>query len=96
MENREKSHHLAIKTTDEKLKGEYSNVMQITHTKEEFILDFISVLPPTGTLVSRVVVSPMHFKRMMKAMEENLKKYERSFGQVAPSEEPTSIGFKIN
>lgn len=83
-----------IKATDEKIKGEYSNVMQILHTKEEFLLDFLNVFPPTGTLNSRIIVSPGHFKRMVKAMEENLKKYEKSFGKVEESEAPQSIGFK--
>jgi len=83
-----------IKATDEKLKGEYSNVMQILHTKEEFVLDFLNVFPPTGTLNSRVIVSPGHFKRMMKAMEENLKKYENQFGKIEESEAPQPIGFQ--
>lgn len=86
---------ISIKATDEKLKGEYSNVMQILHTKEEFVLDFLNVFPPTGTLNSRVILSPGHFKRMMKAMDENLKKYESQFGKIEASEEPKSgIGFQ--
>lgn len=85
-----------IKMSDEKLKGEYSNVMQILHTKEEFVLDFLTVFPPVGTLNSRVILSPGHFKRMIKAMEENLKKYEDHFGPVAESEAPKSgIGFQV-
>ncbi len=68
--------------------------MQILHTKEEFVLDFLNVFPPTGTLNSRVILSPGHFKRMMKAMQENLAKYEASFGKIAQSEEPKGIGFK--
>lgn len=83
-----------IKATDEKLKGEYSNMMQIMHTKEEFVMDFLNIFPPTGTLNSRIIVSPGHFKRMVKAMNENLKKYETSFGSVSESEAPQSIGFK--
>lgn len=89
-----KSQQIQIKVTDEKLKGEYSNVMQIMHTKEEFVMDFLNVFPPTGTLNSRIIVSPGHFKRMVKAMDENLKKYEDSFGKVAESEAPQSIGFQ--
>lgn len=85
---------IQIKATDEKLKGDYSNVMQIMHTKEEFVMDFLNVFPPTGTLNSRIIVSPGHFKRMVKAMDENLKKYEASFGNVEASEAPGSIGFQ--
>lgn len=83
-----------IKATDEKLKGEYSNVMQILHTKEEFVLDFLNVFPPTGTLNSRIILSPGHFKRMMKAMRENLEKYENGFGKIEQSAEPGKIGFE--
>jgi hypothetical protein len=83
-----------IKATDEKLKGEYSNVMQIMHTKEEFVMDFLNVFPPTGTLNSRIIVSPGHFKRMVRAMDENLKKYESSHGSIAESDAPQPIGFQ--
>lgn len=89
------SNQIDIKATDEKLKGDYSNVMRILHTKEEFVLDFLNVFPPTGTLNSRIIVSPGHFKRMVKAMDENLKKYEASFGNVEASEAPETIGFKV-
>ena len=87
---------IQIKASDEKLKGEYSNVMQILHTKEEFVLDFLNVFPPTGTLNSRIIVSPGHFKRMVKAMEENLKKYEEANGKISEAEAPkSSIGFQV-
>jgi len=70
-------------------------VMQILHTREEFVLDFMNIFPPTGTLNSRVIVSPGHFKRMVKAMEENLKKYEESNGNVEEAEGPkNTIGFQ--
>jgi len=78
---------IQIKVTDEKLKGEYSNMMQILHTKEEFVLDFISIFPPTGVLNSRIIVSPGHFKRMIKAMNENIKKYEDQFGKISEIDE---------
>ncbi len=84
-----------IKASDEILRGHYSNMANILHTKEEFVLDFLNVFPPTGTFNARVIVSPGHFKRMLVAMTDNLAKYESQFGNVAPSEGPTSrIGFE--
>jgi len=84
-----------IKANDEKLRGEYSNTMQILHNKEEFVLDFLSVFPPTGTLNSRVIVSPGHFKRMFGAMKENLKKYEEQFGKIEEVSVPeNTVGFQ--
>jgi hypothetical protein len=94
-QSQSQSQQINIKATDEKLKGEYSNVMQILHTKEEFVLDFLNVFPPTGTLNSRIILSPGHFKRMVKAMQENLQKYEASFGKLEQSAEPGKIGFEI-
>ena len=73
---------IQIKTQDNDLKGKYSNLMQITHTQEEFILDFLLVLPPQGVLASRVVMSPRHVKRTIKALEENIAKYEEKFGKI--------------
>ena len=87
---------IQIKATDEKLAGEYSNLMQVLHTKEEFVLDFLNAFPPTGTLNARVIVSPGHFKRMLGAMTQNLAQYEAQFGNVTPSEGPTNtIGFAL-
>ncbi len=91
----QQSQQIQIKASDEKLKGEYSNMMQILHTKEEFVLDFLNVFPPTGTLNSRVILSPGHFKRMIKAMGENLQKYETMHGKIEEAEAPkSSIGFQ--
>lgn len=86
---------LQIKATDEILKGEYANAMQVMHTKEEFVMDFLSTFPPVANLVSRVIVSPGQMKLIIAALEDNLKKYESQFGDVTPSEEPKSpIGFQ--
>jgi hypothetical protein len=89
---------LKIKAKDEDLKGVYSNLMQVFHTRDEFILDFFFASPPTGVLSSRVIMSPGHFKRMLKALNENLTKYEEKFGKILESEIPpeAEIGFKAS
>ncbi len=79
---------LKIKAKDEDLKGAYSNLMQIVHTKEEFILDFFMASPPQGVLSSRVIMSPGHLKRMLKALQENLTKYEEKFGKIEEAKAP--------
>lgn len=91
---------LQIKAKDSDLKGVYSNLMQIIHTKEEFVLDFFLLSPPQGVLSSRVIMSPGHIKRMFKALEENIAKYEKRFGKIEEAEAPTAdaketkIGFQ--
>lgn len=84
-----------IKANDAVLKGEYANMMQVMHTAEEFVLDFLSVYPPAGSLNARVIVSPGHMKRIVAALADNMAKYEKQFGEVKPSEAPTTnpIGF---
>ncbi len=68
--------------------GVYSNNMIVAHTKEEFILDFLMVVPPAGTVTARVIVSPGHMKRILKALQDNISKYENTFGAIQIAEEP--------
>jgi len=69
--------------------GVYSNLMMISHRKEEFVLDFLFVQPqrsPQGQAIanlrSRVITSPEHMKRILKAMQENITRYEKAFGPI--------------
>lgn len=89
---------IQIKAEDSVLKGVYCNTMQVAHTKEEFVLDFLNILPPAGQFVSRVITNPGHFKRIVKAMEENLKNYEEKFGSISAADAPSEhkIGFKTS
>ena len=68
--------------------GAYANNMFVTHTREEFIMDFILTTPQTGTVTSRVITSPGHMKRIIAALQENLQKYEQAFGELKPAEAP--------
>jgi hypothetical protein len=79
---------LEIKIADEELRGRYSNLLRITHTREEFILDFIQIVPPQGVVTARVVTSPGHLKRIVRALGVNLARYEESFGPIAEADEP--------
>lgn len=79
---------LQINVTPEQSKGAYANLMSISHTKEEFVLDFFMVLPPTGNMVSRIIMSPGHLKRTIKALQEQLVKHEKDNGSVEESISP--------
>ncbi len=82
-----------IKITDEVMEGRYANMMQVAHTKEEFILDFANVVPPQGILTSRVITSPGHIKRIVKALQSNIEKYEKTFGPINEAEPPKELKF---
>lgn len=94
MPNQEQQQQIQVKITDEILKGAYANAMTVSHTKEEFILDFLNLFPPQGVVGARVIMSPGHIKRVVSALAENLKKYEDNFGKIEESKEPEkTIGF---
>ncbi len=86
---------IQVKVTDEVLKGVYANMVQVSHTPEEFLLDFMNLFPPSGILTSRVIVSPAHMKRILAALQENLKRYEDQFGSIKSSDAPAhQVGFR--
>jgi len=87
---------IQIKMSDDVLKGSYANAMQVAHTQEEFIMDFMNLSPQQGVGIvnSRVIISPGHLKRLIAALQTNLKQYEDHFGQVKAAESPNEIGFK--
>lgn len=66
------------------LKAVYSNVAFISHTPAEMVFDFAQVLPrnPRGTVLARVVMSPMHAKMLHAALTQNIATYERQFGEI--------------
>ena len=79
--------------------GEYANFALITHSSSDFVVDFARVLPgvPKAQVRSRVILAPEHAKRLMMALQENISRYERSFGSIKiPNQEPrTATPFNI-
>jgi len=75
--------------------GVYANNTVIAHTKEEFVMDFMFVAPPMGSVNARVIVSPGHMKRIISALQDNIAKYEEAFGKIEEAAGPkTSFGFQ--
>ena len=81
---------LNIKIDDEELKGRYSNLVRVSHTREEFILDFINMVPPQGAVTARVITSPGHLKRLARTLATNLQIYEKTFGAIPEAQEPSA------
>lgn len=75
---------LEIQLDEETAQGVYANLAVVNHTDTEFTIDFIFVQPqaPRGKVRSRVVSSPRHVKRLLLALEENVRKYEQKFGPI--------------
>lgn len=66
------------------LDAAYSNFAVIQHSPSEFILDFARILPnmPTAKIGARVVMTPMHAKLLMRALQENIDRFEKQFGDI--------------
>ena len=88
MEEKRSKKQLPVKMPDDVLGGVYSNQMLVSHTREEFLMDFINLFPPQGVVNARVIVSPGHLKRMIRALADNLSRYESHFGLVAEAPPP--------
>lgn len=81
---------IPIKIPEHILRAVYANQMVVRHTREEFVLDFLNFFPPEAIVNARVIVSPGHVKRMIRALQENLARYEARFGPLVESEPPSS------
>ncbi len=75
---------LNIELSEKMAEGVYSNLVMIAHSPEEFILDFIRVMPglPQAKVKSRIIVTPQHAKRLLHALEDNISRYERAYGDI--------------
>ena len=75
---------IKIQLDEEISQGAYCNFVMVNHSETEFVLDFIFIQPqaPKAKVRSRVIVNAKNAKRTMKALEENIKKYEEKFGQI--------------
>jgi len=83
-EEKKKDVKLEIQVDDDVAQGVYANLAVVNHSDAEFIIDFIFVQPqaPRAKVRSRVITSPKHVKRLLLALEDNLKKYEQRFGTI--------------
>ena len=80
---------LNIEISEEVSEGQYANLAIITHSHAEFVVDFVNVMPgtPKSKVKSRIILTPQHAKRLMKALTENIGRYEVSNGPIKDIEE---------
>jgi hypothetical protein len=80
---------LNIEISEEMAEGQYANLAIITHSHAEFIVDFVNVMPgtPKSKVKSRIILTPQHAKRLMKALTENIQRFEAAHGAIKDLEE---------
>lgn len=97
MEEKDKSMDIQVQADDQTLTGKYSTMAQVTHTAEEFWIDFYAILPNPhiARLLARIIISPEHAKRLGNAIVDNVSKYEGKFGVIDEARSPVpNLGFK--
>ena len=83
------SNQLNIEISEEVAEGQYANLAIITHSHAEFVIDFVNVMPgtPKSKVRSRIILTPQHAKRFMKALTENVGRFEVANGKIQDLEE---------
>ena len=76
---------LDLNMTEEVAQGIYSNLAVITHSDNEFILDFVAMLPglQKSNVRSRVIMTPQNAKRLLAALSDNIRKFEETHGTIS-------------
>ncbi|MGL1887742.1 MAG: DUF3467 domain-containing protein [Reichenbachiella sp.] len=83
-EKKVKGNQINIELSEEVAEGVYSNLAMIAHSNSEFVIDFIRLMPgvPKAKVKSRIVITPEHAKRLHAALQDNIVKYEKTFGPI--------------
>ena len=73
-----------IELSEEQAEGTYCNLAMITHSNSEFIIDFIKMMPgvPKAKVKSRIILTPQHAKRLLRALTDNISKFEAIHGNI--------------
>lgn len=89
-DNKNPGNQLNIELNEVIAEGTYSNLAIVAHSGAEFVVDFVRVMPgvPKAKVVSRVILTPYHAKRLLHALQDNVNKYEKAFGHIEGTDAP--------
>ncbi|MCT4665818.1 MAG: DUF3467 domain-containing protein [Flavobacteriales bacterium] len=84
MSDNKNENNISIELTEETANGQYSNLAIINHSPSEFVLDFVNMMPnvPKAKVQSRMIMAPIHAKRLLAALQQNVQNYEQAFGVI--------------
>lgn len=98
MNSQSGTQQINVELTEKEAEGIYSNLALITHSPAEFIVDFARMLPgiPKTKIYARIIMTPQHAKSLLKALEENINKFEKQFGEIKifGDQKQKKFGFK--
>lgn len=88
--NNPKKGQINIELDEQVAQGIYSNLAIINHSVSEFVVDFVNIMPgaPKSKVKSRIILTPQHAKRLAKALNENVKRFEQAHGEIKDYDQP--------
>jgi len=89
-QNKPKKAQINIELDEQVAEGTYSNLAIINHSVSEFVVDFVNIMPgaPKSKVKSRIILTPQHAKRFLKALGENVNRFEKMHGEIKDYEQP--------
>lgn len=89
-EKKQKQNQINIELDDAIADGIYSNLAIINHSVSEFVVDFVNIMPgrPKSKVKSRIILTPQHAKRLLKALGDNVSRFEAAHGEIKDYEQP--------
>ena len=96
MENNNQQGQINIELDEQTAEGIYSNLAIINHSNSEFVVDFVTIMPgvPKAKVKSRIVLTPQHAKRLIKALADNVHRFELAHGEIKDTEQaPIPLNF---
>ncbi len=93
--NKDKKGKINIDLDEKVAEGTYSNLAIINHSVSEFVIDFVSIMPgsPKNKVKSRIIITPQHAKKLAKALNDNISRFEDNFGSIKDYDNPK---FQLN
>lgn len=89
-EAKNKKNKLNIELDEATAQGTYSNLAIINHSPSEFVVDFVNIMPgaPKSKVKSRIILTPQHAKRLLKALGDNIQRFESAHGEIKDYDKP--------
>ena len=95
-EKKPKQGQINIELDEAVAEGTYSNHAIINHSISEFVVDFVNIMPgkPKSKVKSRIILTPQHAKRFLKALADNVERFEKQHGEIKDYEKtPIPMNF---
>jgi hypothetical protein len=93
--NQPQGQQINIELGEKEAEGIYSNMAIITHSPAEFVIDFTRIVPglPKAKVHARIITTPQHAKMLLKALKDNIDKFESRFGEIKIDAPNQHFGF---